>query len=43
MDTISIRLEFSKKDKIYLADLESAKNHLNSFKSRLGYTYVDVL
>ena len=43
MDTISIKLEFSSKDKIYLVDLESVKKDLNSFKSKFGYTYIDVL
>ena len=43
MDTISIRLEFTDKEKVYLKDIERIKNDLNLFKSRLGYTYVDVL
>ncbi|WP_260442207.1 hypothetical protein [Fusobacterium hwasookii] len=43
MDTISIKLEYSDKYKIYLNELESIKRNLNSFKSEYGYTYVDVL
>lgn len=43
MDTISIKLEYSDKYKIYLNQLESIKRNLNSFKSEYGYTYIDVL
>lgn len=43
MDTISIKLEYSERYKIYLNELESVKRDLNSFKSEYGYTYVDVL
>ncbi|WP_338964172.1 hypothetical protein [Fusobacterium nucleatum] len=43
MDTISIKLEYSDKYKIYLNELESIKRNLNSFKSEYGYTYIDVL
>lgn len=43
MDTISIKLEYSDKYKIYLSELKSVERNINSFKSEYGYTYIDVL